>query len=86
MPDASFQLEGAPTGDGRRQPRVAGVAVSARLVARLAEVVERLFTSSRERAHALRLWLNHYNYTRPHGSLGHRPPASRLKNVSRNYT
>lgn len=45
----------------------------------------RLYASSRERAHALPLWLNHYNYTRPHGSLGHRPPASRLNNVSGNY-
>jgi transposase InsO family protein len=46
----------------------------------------RLYASSHERAHALPLWLNHYNYTRPHGSLGHRPPASRLNNVSRNYS
>ena len=46
----------------------------------------RLYTSSTERASALPLWLNHYNYTRPHGSLGHRPPASRLNNVSRNYS
>ncbi len=45
----------------------------------------RLYASSGERAQALPLWLNHYNYTRPHGSLGHRPPASRLNNVSRNY-
>ena len=46
----------------------------------------RLYANSGERATALPLWLNHYNYTRPHGSLGHRPPASRLNNVSRNYT
>jgi transposase InsO family protein len=46
----------------------------------------RLYASSHDRAQALPLWLNHYNYTRPHGSLGHRPPASRLNNVSRNYT
>jgi transposase InsO family protein len=39
----------------------------------------RPYGKSRERAHALPLWLNHYNYSRPHGSLGHRPPASRLK-------
>jgi transposase InsO family protein len=45
----------------------------------------RLYASSHDRAQALPLWLNHYNYTRPHGSLGHRPPASRLNNVSRNY-
>jgi transposase InsO family protein len=45
----------------------------------------RLYASSCERAQALPLWLKHYNYTRPHGSLGHQPPASRLNNVSRNY-
>lgn len=44
----------------------------------------RLYGSSRERAQTLPLWLNHYNYTRPHGSLGHQPPASRLNNVARN--
>ena len=45
----------------------------------------RLYASSRERAQALPLWLKHYNYARPHGSLGHQPPASRLNNVSGNY-
>jgi len=45
----------------------------------------RLYASSHERAQTLPHWLNHYNYTRPHGSLGHQPPASRLNNVSRNY-
>jgi transposase InsO family protein len=45
----------------------------------------RLYESSAERARALPLWLNHYNYTRPHGSLGHQPPGSRLNNVARNY-
>lgn len=45
----------------------------------------RLFVSSQERANALPLWLMHYNYSRPHGSLGHQPPGSRLNNVARNY-
>jgi transposase InsO family protein len=45
----------------------------------------RLYAASDERARALPLWLNHYNYRRPHGSLGHKPPSSRLNNVSRNY-
>jgi transposase InsO family protein len=45
----------------------------------------RIYASSSERSQALPLWLNHYNYSRPHGSLGHRPPASRLNNVSSNY-
>lgn len=44
----------------------------------------RLYGNSEERADALPLWLNHYNYRRPHGSLGHQPPSSRLNNVSRN--
>jgi transposase InsO family protein len=46
----------------------------------------RLYATSDERGEALPLWLNHYNYRRPHGSLGHRPPGSRLNNVVRNYT
>lgn len=45
----------------------------------------RIYVNSEERAQALPLWLNHYNYRRPHGSLGHQPPSSRLNNVSRNY-
>lgn len=46
----------------------------------------RLYASSHERAEALPLWLSHYNYIRPHGSLGHQPPGSRLNNVARNDT
>lgn len=48
-----------------------------------------IFGSSTERTAALAGWLNHYNYTRPHGSLSHKPPAARLaelNNLSRNYT
>ena len=31
-------------------------------------------------------WLDHYNFTRPHGSLSHKPTTgSRLNNVPRNY-
>jgi transposase InsO family protein len=45
----------------------------------------RLYRDSAERARALPLWLDHYNYRRPHGSLGHQPPGSRLNNVSGNY-
>ncbi len=45
----------------------------------------RLYKSSSERAATLPTWINHYNYNRPHGSLGHQPPASRLNNVARNY-
>ena len=45
----------------------------------------RIYASSSERARALPIWLNHYNYVRPHASLGKQPPGSRLNNVSRNY-
>jgi transposase InsO family protein len=47
---------------------------------------ERIYGSSAERAAALPLFLERYNFRRPHGSLGHRPPASRLTNVVGNYT
>ncbi len=37
-----------------------------------------IYGSSAERAGALPGWLDHYNFRRRHGSLGHRPPAARL--------
>lgn len=46
----------------------------------------RIYGSSDERAAALALYLDRYNYRRRHGSLGHQPPASRLNNLIRNYT
>jgi transposase InsO family protein len=45
----------------------------------------RLYGSSAERTAALEPWLSHYNFTRPHGSLAHKPPGSRLTNVGGNY-
>jgi transposase InsO family protein/transposase len=36
------------------------------------------YASSRERAAALSGWLERYNTRRPHGSLGHKPPITRL--------
>jgi transposase InsO family protein len=39
------------------------------------------YRSHRERAAALPHWLEHYNHTRPHSSLGGRPPISRVHNV-----
>jgi transposase InsO family protein len=45
----------------------------------------RLFHTSAERTAALQPWLNHYNFTRPHGALGHKPPGSRLTNLAKNY-
>jgi transposase InsO family protein len=47
---------------------------------------DRIYGSSTERTAALRPYLQRYNYSRPHGSLGHRPPTSRLTNLTRNYT
>ena len=47
---------------------------------------ERIFGSSAERSAALPLFLERYNFRRPHGSLGHQPPASRLTDVARNYS
>ena len=42
-----------------------------------------VYRSHHERAAALPHWLDHYNTTRPHSSLGNRPPISRVHNVSR---
>ncbi len=46
----------------------------------------RVFQTSTERTTALKPWLTHYNFTRPHGALSHKPPGSRLTNVARNYS
>jgi transposase InsO family protein len=46
----------------------------------------RIYGSSPERTAALTSWLNHYNYRRPHGSLGHQPPAARINNLIGNYS
>jgi transposase InsO family protein len=48
-----------------------------------------IYGSSAERAAALDGWLFHYNHHRPHGSLSHKPPAARLRelnNLARPYT
>jgi transposase InsO family protein len=48
----------------------------------------RVYRDSDERADLLSGWLHHYNWRRPHGSLGHKPPGTRLdelNEVSRNY-
>ena len=47
---------------------------------------ERIYGSSAERTAALPLFLDRYNFRRPHGSLGHKPPAARLTNLIGNYT
>jgi transposase InsO family protein len=46
----------------------------------------RLYANSTERTKALHAWLTHYNYTRPHGSLSHKPPGSRLTKAPGNYS
>jgi transposase InsO family protein len=46
----------------------------------------RSYSSSAERTAALSAWLHHYNHIRPHGSLSHKPPGSRLTNPPGNYT
>jgi transposase InsO family protein len=46
----------------------------------------RIFQTSAERTAALQPWLTNYNFTRPHGALSHKPPASRLTNVPGNYS
>lgn len=38
----------------------------------------RSYRSSNQRAKALPAWLSYYNRQRPHGSLGHAPPVSRI--------
>jgi transposase InsO family protein len=49
----------------------------------------RLYGSSAERTGLLSAWLDHYNWRRPHGSLSHRPPGARLRelnNLARSYS
>ncbi len=48
-----------------------------------------IYGSSAERTAALDGWLWTYNHRRPHGSLSHKPPAARLRelnNVPRSYS
>jgi transposase InsO family protein len=43
-----------------------------------------IYRSSLERTRALEGWLWRYNFRRPHGSLGRRPPAARLDELRNN--
>jgi transposase InsO family protein len=43
-----------------------------------------IYRSSAERTRALEGWLWRYNFRRPHGSLGRRPPAARLDELRNN--
>ena len=47
---------------------------------------ERIYGSSEERTETLPLFLERYNFRRPHGSLGKQVPASRLNNLVGNYS
>lgn len=42
----------------------------------------RAYESSQQRAEHLPHWLHHYNWHRPHASLGYLPPVSRLPSVN----
>jgi len=42
-----------------------------------------IYGSSAERTAALPGWLTHYNFSRRHGSLGHKPPAARLRELTK---
>jgi transposase InsO family protein len=46
----------------------------------------RVFQTSADRTAALQPWLTHYNFTRPHGALSHKPHGSRVTNVLGNYS
>lgn len=39
----------------------------------------RAWTSEQQRRNGISIWVNHYNYHRPHTAAGGKPPASRLK-------
>ena len=48
-----------------------------------------IYATSAQRTAALSGWLEEYNYRRPHGSLSHKPPGTRLRelnNVLGSYT
>jgi transposase InsO family protein len=44
-----------------------------------------LYGTSAERTAALAGWLAHYNFTRRHGALGHKPPAARLAELEQRH-
>ena len=41
-----------------------------------------IYASSAQRTAALSGWLEEYNYRRPHGSLSHKPPGTRLRELN----
>jgi transposase InsO family protein len=43
-----------------------------------------IYRDSHQRTTALTVWLDHYNFRRPHGALSHQPPVSRLHPLTGN--
>jgi transposase InsO family protein len=43
-----------------------------------------IYRDSHQRTAALTVWLEHYNYRRPHGALSHQPPVTRLRQLTGN--
>jgi transposase InsO family protein len=43
-----------------------------------------IYRDSDQRTAALSVWLEHYNYRRPHGALSHHAPVSRLRQLTGN--
>jgi transposase InsO family protein len=43
---------------------------------------QRPYGSNRERLDALTLWLEDYNWHRPHSAIGNHPPAARLPSTT----
>jgi transposase InsO family protein len=43
-----------------------------------------IYRTSAERTRALPGWLDHYNYRRPHGAIGRKPPEARLAELMNN--
>jgi hypothetical protein len=41
-----------------------------------------IYRDSDQRIAVLSVWLDHYNYRRPHGALNHQPPANRLRQLT----
>jgi transposase InsO family protein len=41
-----------------------------------------IYATSAQRTQALPGWLTHYNFTRRHGSLSHKPPGARLRELT----
>ena len=43
-----------------------------------------IYASSLPRTAAVSVWVDHYNYRRPHGATSHQPPANRLRQLTGN--